>query len=546
MTQGSVSVTLDPTSQPITYAKAHLEDLGRTHFIGIGGAGMSVLAEMMLEQGVDVSGSDREESVRTNHLAKLGAHIYYGQRAENVRGAKTVVWSSAIKPDNPEIQEAVKEGKYLVHRSDILALLLASHRSVTVAGAHGKTTTSAMIAQILETAGSGNLVDPSYAIGGSVRTSRGVIDGGHAGHGDVMIAEADESDGSFEKYHPYIAVITNVEADHLDHYQTKDAFQQAFVQYAHHAVGHVVACADDSGALAVLRSLDDSEKRRAVAYTTQDPTQLPDLGAVRIVRIGHESVSAKGEQVASEESPDAVNFPEHFTLTFPASLIPEYETQAEPTFSVPVELRVPGIHNARNAAAAITTCLLLGMRPADAVRGIREFYGAARRFEIKGVVGGVTLIDDYAHHPTEIAALLDAARRRYPQAKLRVVFQPHLFSRTHFFASRFAQALHKADDVIVTGIYPAREKQEDWPDVTERTIPDAADQQGIGGGWISAEPDMAKAAQDIAARACPGDVIFTVGAGSITTMDDAILAALRDRFGVADAAGADTEANGAA
>lgn len=543
MTQGSVSVTLDPTSQPITYAKAHLEDLGRTHFIGIGGAGMSVLAEMMLEQGVDVSGSDREESVRTDHLAKLGAHIYYGQKAENVRGAKTVVWSSAIKPDNPEIQEAVKEGKYLVHRSDILALLLASHRSVTVAGAHGKTTTSAMIAQILETAGSGNLVDPSYAIGGSVRTSRGVIDGGHAGHGDVMIAEADESDGSFEKYHPYIAVITNVEADHLDHYQTKDAFQQAFVQYAHHAVGHVVACADDPGALAVLRSLDDSEKRRAVAYTTQDPAELPDLGAVRIVRIGHESVSAEGAAGAlaspAETAGDA-SFPEHFVLTFPATLIPEYETQAEPTFSVPVELRVPGIHNARNAAAAITTCLLLGMRPADAVRGIREFYGAARRFEINGVVGGVTLIDDYAHHPTEIAALLDAARRRYPQAKLRVVFQPHLFSRTHFFASRFAQALHKADDVIVTGIYPAREKQEDWPDVTERTIPDAADQQGIGGSWISAEPDMGEAARAIAARACPGDVIFTVGAGSITTMDAAILDALRERFG------AGAEANGAA
>ncbi|MDD6461859.1 MAG: UDP-N-acetylmuramate--L-alanine ligase [Bifidobacteriaceae bacterium] len=550
MTQGTVPVTLDPTSQPITYAKAHLEDLGRTHFIGIGGAGMSVLAEMMLEQGVDVSGSDREKSVRIDHLEKLGAHIYYGQQAENVRGAKTVVWSSAIKPDNPEIQEAVKEGKYLVHRSDILALLLASHRSVTVAGAHGKTTTSAMIAQILETAGSGNLVDPSYAIGGSVRTSRGVIDGGHAGHGDVMIAEADESDGSFEKYHPYIAVITNVEADHLDHYQTKEAFQQAFVEYAHHAVGHVIACADDPGALAVLRSLDDAEKKRAIAYTTQDPSELPDLGDVKIVRISHESVNAKASDAAGASATpadsDAQTFPEHFTLTFPSILVPEYESHEESTFTVPVELRVPGIHNARNAAAAITACLLLGMRPADAVRGIREFYGAARRFEVKGIVGGVTLIDDYAHHPTEIAALLDAARRRYPQATLRVLFQPHLFSRTHFFASRFAQALHKADDVIVTGIYPAREKQEDWPDVTERTIPDAAQQQGMGGDWISAEPDMAKAAQDLAARACPGDVIFTVGAGSVTTMDPAILDALHQRFDAPSDTSAQTGANGAA
>ncbi|MDD6373737.1 MAG: UDP-N-acetylmuramate--L-alanine ligase [Bifidobacteriaceae bacterium] len=520
MTADQVPVKLDPTSQPITYADARLEDLGKTHFIGIGGAGMSVLAEMMLEDGIDVSGSDREESPKTEHLKELGARVYYGQEESNVHSAKSVVWSSAIKPDNPEIQAAVKEGKYLLHRSDILALLLAAHRSVTVAGAHGKTTTSAMIAQILESAGSGNLVDPSYAIGGSVRTKRGVIDGGHAGHGDIMVAEADESDGSFEKYRPYIAVITNVEADHLDHYGTQEAFQQAFVDYAHHAYGHVVACADDPGALAVLKSFKGMTARRAVAYTTQDPESL-GLDASRCVRISDETVSVDPTQ----------QFPERFNLTFPSSMLPNYETNGAPTFTIPVELRVPGIHNARNAAAAIITCLLLGMRPADAVRGIREFCGAARRFERKACIGGVTLIDDYAHHPTEIAALLDAARRRFPQATLRVVFQPHLFSRTHFFAKEFAQALHKADRVTVTGIYPAREKQSDWPNITASTIVDAAEEQGIGGDWINAEPSMRKAALDMVAAAQPGDVLFTVGAGSITTMDPVIIDALKQRFG---------------
>lgn len=541
MTDDLVSVTLDPTSQPITYADARLEDLGRTHFIGIGGAGMSVLAEMMLERGVDVSGSDRIQSAKTEHLKELGAHIFYGQKESNVHQAKTVVWSSAIKPDNPEIQAAVKEGKYLLHRSDILALLLAEHRSVTVAGAHGKTTTSAMIAQILESAGSGNLVDPSYAIGGSVRTKRGIIDGGHAGHGDVMVAEADESDGSFEKYRPYIAVITNVEADHLDHYKSAEAVQRAFQEYAGHAYGHVVACADDAGALETLRSLDDAARRRAVAYTTQDPQALEGLEGVNIVHIGQESVTDDRQQP----------FPEHFVLTFPAALLPNYETNGAPTFTIPVELRIPGIHNARNAAAAIIVCLLLGMRPADAVRGIREFYGAARRFETKGIVNGITLIDDYAHHPTEIAALLDAARRRYPGATLRVVFQPHLYSRTKFFADDFAAALHKADDVIVTDVFPAREKHADWPDVSADTIVDAATQQGIGGDWLRVVPDMHEAAVDLANDAEPGDVLFTVGAGSITGVGTEILDTLRQRFpgasdGASDAGRAGSGANGAA
>lgn len=526
MTDGPVAVTLDPTSQPITYSEARLEDLGRTHFIGIGGAGMSVLAEIMAEEGMEVSGSDSslEGNPHIDRLRKLGVDIADEQGGPEsdrlVRAAKTVVWSSAIKPDNPEIQTAVRYRKYLLHRSDILALLLSDKRAVTVAGAHGKTTTAAMIAQILETSGLGNLVDPTYAIGGSVRTRRGIIDGGHAGLGDVMVAEADESDGSFRKYHPYLAVITNVEADHLDHYKTRDAFYQAFVDYAHHAYGHVVACADDPGALQVLRSLDAKAARRAVAYTTQDPEALGDMGGISVVQIADEKVS----------SDPAQEMPEHFSLRFPSSLVPNYETNGAGTFTIPVELRVPGVHNARDAAAAITACLLLGMRPADAVRGIKEFYGAARRFERKGTVGGVTLIDDYGHHPTEIGALLDAVRRRYPHSRIHVIFQPHLFSRTQDFAPDFARALRKADDAIVTDIYPARQKQEDYPNVTLDTILTAARDAGIGGDWLQGVHDMHEAARIMAARAASGDIICTVGAGDITTVDDEILSALHERF----------------
>ncbi|KAB7785703.1 UDP-N-acetylmuramate--L-alanine ligase [Bifidobacterium cebidarum] len=499
------SIVLDPTHAAFD-TQASPADLGPTHFIGIGGAGMSVLAEMLHAQGVNVDGSDRERSAKTDRLEALGIAVEFGQKAENVANASTVVYSSAIKPDNPEIIAAHAAGKHIVHRSDILALLMNGKQTVTVAGAHGKTTTSSMLAHILVQVGA----DPSYAIGGSIQGQDGTtLDGGHAGNGSALVAEADESDGSFAKYHPTIAIITNAEADHLDHYGDEAHYRAAFVNHAEHATGHVIICADDKDALAVFEALPDAVKAHTIVYGTTPKDQLPELGDASLVAI-------------SSESETAGSGTEQLTLELPGGV-----TGGE-TICQSVTLKVPGIHNARNAAAAITAAVLLGVKPADAAQAAGGFLGASRRFQVRGTVKQVTVVDDYAHHPTEIAALLDAARRRYPSSVIRVLFQPHLFSRTKFFAREFAEALAKADDVIVTGIFPAREKQADFPDVGPDTIVDAAEglKDDSAGTWIQSVEDMCLAAKMMAMRAHHGDVIFTVGAGDITDMDEVLLTAL--------------------
>lgn len=507
------AIVLDPMHASFG-PDARIEDLGAVHFIGIGGAGMSVLAEMLHAQGVPVDGSDREASAKTERLEELGIRVEIGQRADNVTGADTVVWSSAIKPDNPEIVAAMAAGARLVHRSDILALLMVGRRAVTVAGAHGKTTTSSMLSHILVHAGQGAAADPSYAIGGAIQGPDGTtLDGGHAGTGDVLVAEADESDGSFLKYHPSIAIITNAEPDHLDHYGDAERYHAAFAEYASHVTGHVIVCADDQDARDVLAALPAEVASRVIAYGTSDPDALklalPQIAVY--VRIEGESEAASSGR-------------ERFALTRNGERLD-------------VALAVPGLHNARNAAAALIAATLLGLDPARAAEAAGGFLGAARRFQVLGEVKGVTVVDDYAHHPTEIAALLAAARRRYPAARLRVLFQPHLFSRTQVFAFQFAQALSAADDVIVTGIFPARERQEDFPGVDAGTIVRAADGLKESGAasegnsedsdeWIHAVGDMETAARMMAMRAHRGDVVMTVGAGDITAMGPVILAAL--------------------
>lgn len=506
-------IVLDPTVAAFAPDEG-VGALGRTHFIGIGGAGMSVLAEMLHEQGVAVDGSDREPGAKTDRLRALGVDVRFGQRAENVAGADTVVYSSAIKADNPEIVAAAASGARIVHRSDILALLMHGRRAVTVAGAHGKTTTSSLLAHILVHAGHGALADPSYAIGGSIQApDGGTLDGGHAGRGDVLVAEADESDGSFGKYRPWIAVVTNAEADHLDHYGTGERYRAAFVDHVGHARGHIVMCVDDEGGLAVLRALDAGTAARVVAYGTAGRGGLGDLNGAAYVHIEAESESAGSGT-------------ERFTLRIPAGLFGDPGDSGDTL--LPVELAIPGLHNARNAAAAIIAAGLLGMPPADAAAAAATFLGAARRFDIRGEANGVTVIDDYAHHPTEIAALLSAARRRYPQAGIHVLFQPHLFSRTRIFADEFARALSLADDVIVTGVFPARERQEDFPGVSAATIADAAAACAPEGGRapVAAVEDMQTAAQMMAMRARPGDVVLTVGAGDINQMAPVLLTAL--------------------
>lgn len=494
-------IVLDPTHQPIDYSQVDITKWEHVHFIGIGGAGMSVLAEMLLEEGVSVSGSDAHRNAKTDKLESLGATIYEGQEAQNVDGASIVVYSSAIKPNNPEIVRAFEQGSLVMHRSDILATFMAHKASITVAGAHGKTTTSAMIAQIFASAGRADLADPSYAIGGSIHTPEGLRDGGHAGHGSIFVAEADESDGSFLKYRPSLAVITNVEPDHLDHYGDAQAFAHAFIEHAQHAQQHVIACGDDEGALNVVRSLNDQERKRAIVYTTNPNLSLQYAQVVRI-HTDNKSTFDGGQD-------------------FSIQWLERYGEEM-----LHAHIRVPGEHNVRNATAALIAALVAGVQPLDAVRALDDFRGAARRFDIKAVIQGVTVVDDYAHHPTEVNALMDAARVRYPHERIRVLFQPHLFSRTHFFADQFAHALAKADEAIVTGIFPARELEKDWPDISSQTIPDAA--VGLH-AQIRAIDDMNEAARYLADSAQSGDVIFTVGAGSITTMADSIAERLSER-----------------
>ncbi|WEV58531.1 Mur ligase domain-containing protein [Bifidobacterium sp. ESL0728] len=629
---GSEPIVLDPTKAAFGPSDT-LVTLGHTHFIGIGGAGMSVLAEMIHEEGVEVSGSDREANAKTDRLTALGIKISFGQRAENVAGAQTVVYSSAIKPDNPEIIAAAQAGARIVHRSDILALLMASKCAVSVAGAHGKTTTSSLISHILVNAGveadaqneasadarsdarniehrsSGEvhaaigadeslnaavrLADPSYAIGGSIQGPDGVaIDGGHAGSGDVLVAEADESDGSFEKYRPQFALITNAEADHLDHYGDAEHYQQAFVEYAGHAKGYVVMSIDDKGAQAIVRALPAEVAAKTICYTTdpsRDISQIVSVdgthgsnvmhngtaeatgiqntaavpaansvtspagaaasaisGATASVASNPSSSSASCATSAANPAPLAAGTArpqlvrilseqesvgdgtERFTIELPSGFAGFGEARR-----IPVTLRIPGIHNARNATAAIIVTTLLGMDPELAARTAATFRGASRRFEVNGVEDGVTVVDDYAHHPTEIAALLDAARRRYPDSTIRVLFQPHLFSRTKFFIKRFAAALAKADDVVIAPIYPARERQEDFPDITSQVVVDAAASlpHAPSEGWIAASQNLQSGAETLVRHSKPGDVLITVGAGDVTTMDDVMLDLLKARAG---------------
>lgn len=511
-------ITLNPIKAAFEDSK-NASTLGRVHFIGIGGAGMSVLAEMLHEEGVSVSGCDREENNHTKRLEELGIAVEIGQNASHISSADVLVYSSAIKPNNPEIVAAYANGVKLVHRSDILALLLASKTGVTVAGAHGKTTTSSLLSHILSVAGTGKLSDPSYAIGGSIQSADGtVIDGGHAGKGSVMVAEADESDGSFEKYRPSIAIVTNAEADHLDHYGSSERYREAFVEHVSHAINHVIICADDEGARKVLEKMSDETLRATIAYGAYDSWVLTSARVQNLAQFAG----------IKHESEQAVSGREVFTLVLPGNIAGNIAGNAgkiEDSVSLEVSLLIPGLHNARNASAAIIAAVLLGMKPEDAARGAQSFRGASRRFDIRGCVNGVTVVDDYAHHPTEIEALLRAARRRYTSAKLRVLFQPHLFSRTRAFASEFANALALADDVIVTGIFPAREKQEDFPNIHAETIVEAAKSQNLN-VQIEAVENMREAALKLTARAKFGDVLLTVGAGSITDMTSVMLEAL--------------------
>jgi UDP-N-acetylmuramate--alanine ligase len=468
-----VAVTLPVTSPP-----PPAEELGRVHFIGIGGAGMSGIARIMLARGLPVSGSDAKESVTLTALRALGARVHVGHSADHIGTADTVVISTAIRRANPELVEAQRRGLRVIHRAGALASVMVGRRAVAVAGTHGKTTTTSLLTVAVQNCGA----DPSFAIGGNLNESGA---NAHNGSGDVFIAEADESDGSFLLYSPTAAIVTNVEPDHLDHYGTAEAVAEAFDKFADRvpAEGFLVTCADDAGA----RVLAAAARARGIDVRTYGESPDADLRLIDVTTRGIGSFEAvqRGRRLGR------------------------------------VRLRLPGRHNLLNAAAALQVGLGLGF-PLDRLReGLERFSGTRRRFELKGVAGDVRVYDSYAHHPTELAADLAAARDVAEGGRVVVVFQPHLYSRTAFFAAQFGAALAHADEVVVMDVYAARE--DPVPGVTGALVAAAVP---LPPQQVVYEPSWSAVAAHLAERAKPGDIVLTCGAGDVTMIGPEVLGLL--------------------
>lgn len=474
-----------------------LADLGRVHLVGVGGAGMSAVAGLLAGRGLTVSGSDAQEGPALAGLRAAGVTVHVGHDAAHVEDVDTVVLSSAIRDANPELVRARERGLPVLHRSEALAALMAGRIGIAVAGAHGKTTTSTMVATALAAAGRDDAVlDPSYAIGGTVLTAAGATPGYRTGTGEVFVAEADESDGSFLAYAPAVAVVTNVEPDHLDHYGTTEAFEAAFEAFADRVLdgGALVACLDDAGAARLVASAGDRLTHRGVRVLTYgSDASIGELGPDLV--LGPVRATGGAWQV---------------TLTSRSAEVPGAD----------LTLAVPGDHNAANAAAAYLAAWAVGADAAAVAAGLGEFRGTGRRFEDRGSAGGVRVVDDYAHHPTEVAALLRTARGVAGDGAVHVLFQPHLYSRTRTFAAEFGAALDLADTVVVTDVYAAREDLD--PEITGDTVV----QRVPTPGRARFVADRHEAARAVAAAAAPGDLVLTVGAGDVTELGSEVLAAL--------------------
>jgi UDP-N-acetylmuramate--alanine ligase len=462
--------------------------LGRVHFTGIGGAGMSGVARIMLARGISVSGSDAMGSAMLDDLAAHGARVHVGHAAANLGDlgpGDTLVLSSAIRADNPELAEATRRGLRVMHRAAALASVMAGRRVIAVAGTHGKTTTTSMLTTVLRECGA----DPGYVIGGVLNeTGLGAEDGA----GMDFVAEADESDGSFLLLSPDVAVITNVEADHLDNYGSLAEIETAFATFASRVSSLVLTCADDPGAEAIAARLERESPQRVRRYG-ESLTAGYRLGDVR----------AEGLAVSFTVSADHGPFGAIFAQ---------------------LTVGVPGRHNALNATAAFAAAVELGFAPPRVSAALAGYRGARRRMELKGEADGVRVFDSYAHHPTELAADLRAARDIAGSAKVIAVFQPHLYSRTRIFAGDFGAALGLADEAVVLDVYAAREDPE--PGVTGRLVADA-----VPGGRALFLPDRTQVAPVIAAVAAPGDVVLTMGAGDVTTLGPQLLEAVGRRPG---------------
>ncbi|RMG58041.1 MAG: UDP-N-acetylmuramate--L-alanine ligase [Deltaproteobacteria bacterium] len=447
----------------------------KIHFVGIGGIGMSGIAELLLNLGYRVTGSDLKLSDITARLSRMGATIYSGHDASHLEeDVDVLVYSSAVREDNPEVQEAYRRKIPVIPRAEMLAELMRMKYSVAVAGSHGKTTTTSMIASILAEAG----WDPTVVVGGKLRA---LGTNARLGEGEFLVAEADESDGSFLKLIPTIAVVTNIDPEHLDHYGSVENLKEAFLQFIEKLpfYGFAVMCLDHPN----VQDLIPRISKRVITYGT---SRQADYSLAKVEKKGTSLrfVPVKGGEELEE-----------------------------------VELSIPGVHNALNALASVAVALELGV-PFESVRdGLRAFSGVSRRFEVKGERRGVTVVDDYGHHPEEIKKTIAAARDVFGERRIVVVFQPHRYTRTRDLFREFTMAFNDADVLIVTDIYPAGEDPIEG--VTGESLFQAILEHGHRDASFA--PTLEEAVEILEKRAEQGDVVLTLGAGNVYSVGETFL-----------------------
>ncbi|MGD0773572.1 MAG: UDP-N-acetylmuramate--L-alanine ligase [Candidatus Solibacter sp.] len=448
------------------------------HFTGIGGIGMSGIAEVLLNLGYQISGSDMKLSPITERLAAMGARVFEGHAASNIGGARALVVSSAVDEQNPEVQEARRLQIPVIPRGELLAELMRLKYGIAVAGSHGKTTTTSLTATILNFAG----LDPTVVVGGRVGTMGG--SNARVGRSDFLVVEADESDGSFLKLAPIIAVVTNVDREHLDHYPSLDAIRAAFLEFVNKVpfYGAVIVCLDDPNVQGLLPEI----RRRTITYGA---TAQADVEATDIV---------------------CGPFLSEFNIRYRASSLGRFT------------LRIPGRHNVLNAMAAIAVAMELDVAP-DVIReGLATFSGVDRRFQLRGKERGIAVVDDYGHHPTEIRATLDGARL-CGFRRIHVLFQPHRYSRTFHLMDEFARSFLQADSVFVMDIYAASEKP--IAGVTAEALAERIRQFGHRG--VEYVGSLDRGVEALLAAAAEGDLVLTLGAGNVWQAGEKVLERLR-------------------
>ena len=450
------------------------------HFVGIGGAGMNGLAEIMLNLGFRVSGSDLIESAVTRRIQDFGVAITYQHNPENITGADVVVYSAAVPKDNPELVEADRRQIPVISRAVMLSELMRLKYGICISGTHGKTTTTSLVGQVL----TGGGLDPTIVVGGKVKSLQSHV---RLGTGEYLVTEADEFNRSFLTLSPTIAVITTLEPEHLDSYAELDSLKEAFLEFAGKVpfYGSIIACIDDEAVREILLKL----KRRIITY---------------------------GTNPEADYQPGQVNF-EQFESTFTV----EHKGESLGHFTI----SLPGMHNIQNAVAAIATGLELDV-PLEKIRSaLKEFSGVFRRFERKDEIDGVMIIDDYAHHPTEVKASLNAAKTGWKDRRIIAVFQPHLYTRTRDFYKEFGESFDDADAVIITNIYPARE--EPIPGISGELIADWAVKKGHADARYI--PDKKEVIDFVAQAARQGDIIITLGAGDVWDISERIILKLKEK-----------------